>query len=292
MSRAWIVACLLFTGCAASAGPTRGAFESDLAVDTLSTAGMLAVGILVDREKYGWHEVSPCHGDKRAATRADQAQFAGLSPQEGTCEVSRVPALDRPVTTLKWDAARPMSDVGLLSMLAMPFAVSAIHTGVQGVPSENFGIDGLVITQTLSATLMATALMKVMVARARPLTYNPDFDKAVRYSGDARLSFPSGHSALAFSAASATAVMLLRRYPGGRGAYLGTLGAYLGATSVATLRVLAGKHFITDVLAGAALGTVIGLAIPLAHVNEGETEPTGLGQNRSTVPVLGFGGAF
>ncbi|MGE5413366.1 MAG: phosphatase PAP2 family protein, partial [Syntrophomonadaceae bacterium] len=35
--------------------------------------------------------------------------------------------------------------------------------------------------------------------------------------------------------------------------------------SVAVERVLAGRHFYTDVIAGAAAGTAFGIAIPLLH---------------------------
>ncbi len=269
-----------------------GGFDSDLTTDILSSAGMLAVGLLADREKHSWSEVSPCEGARHSPSQEERAAFAALGPGEGTCDVSRVPSVDRVVTRLKWDPARRLSDLGLLGLLAVPFGVAAVHTGVQQVPASAFAVDSVVITQTLSATLVTTALLKMMVARARPLTYNPDFSASTRFSGDARLSFPSGHSSMAFSAASLTAVMLLKRYPGHVGAYLGTASAYLAASSVATLRVLAGKHFITDVIAGAALGTVIGLVIPLSHVNEGETDGAELGHNRASAPVFSFGGSF
>ena len=38
-----------------------------------------------------------------------------------------------------------------------------------------------------------------------------------------------------------------------------------GAAAVGTLRVAAGRHFPTDVLAGAALGSLIGWLIPTVH---------------------------
>lgn len=258
-----------------------GGFEVDVLTDVVSTLGMSAVGLLMDREKEAWAGQSPC----------------GSPPADGeaVCDSRVVPPLDRPVTRLGWRPARRISDVAVLAMIGLPFAVSAADTGANRLDAENVAVDGLVISQTLAATFLTTNLIKVMARRARPFTYNPDFPVLERHEGDARLSFPSGHSSLSFAAASVTAVMLLRRYPGRAGA-LGAAGAYVGASAVAALRVLAGKHFISDVVAGAALGIAIGLAFPLAHargpVEGGETTAAVRAQDRALVPVLSFGGDF
>lgn len=295
MSRALLIAAVLAAASSACAGggglgvrrqaltsPRPNGFEVDVLTDAVTTAGMAAVGILMDRQKEDWRGQSPC------------PEPAPVDPA-AVCDARAVPALDRPVTRLGWGPARRASDVAVLGMLALPFAVSAADTGAQRLPAENVAVDGLVIGQTLSATLLATSLLKVMARRARPFTYNPDFPAIERHEGDARLSFPSGHSSLSFAAASVTAVMLLRRYPG-PGGVAGAVGAYLGASGVATLRVLAGKHFISDVLVGAALGTALGLAFPLAHARDeakvGETAAAVRGQDRALVPVLSFGGVF
>lgn len=269
-----------------------GGFDSDVATDVLSTAGMFLAGVLVDREKLDWDRVSPCEGPRRAPNAEDELRFSRLDGRGGTCDPRQVPQIDRWVTRQNWSPARRLSDVLLLGMLALPFGVSAADTGFNDVPADNFGVDALIIGQTLSADLLITALLKVMVRRARPLTYNPDFDKAVRFGGDARLSFPSGHASMAFAAASVTAVMLTKRYPGQTAAHLGVVGAYLGASSVAALRVVGGKHFLTDVIAGAALGTLVGLTIPLGHAASGETSGAEAGQNQGALPIFSLGGTF
>ena len=41
--------------------------------------------------------------------------------------------------------------------------------------------------------------------------------------------------------------------------------AILGGTTVAALRAAAGRHFPTDVLTGAVVGSAVGLAVPALH---------------------------
>ena len=75
-----------------------------------------------------------------------------------------------------------------------------------------------------------------------------------RPDGSDDLSFPSGHAALAFAAATLTQHALARSHlaPGPRRA-LG-LAAWGMAAATAWARVEAGAHYPSDVLAGAALG--------------------------------------
>jgi undecaprenyl-diphosphatase len=65
-----------------------------------------------------------------------------------------------------------------------------------------------------------------------------------------RFSFPSGHSITAFAIAVSLGLFYPAIFP----------GLLFLAVSVALSRILLGMHFLTDVLAGAALGTVLGYA--------------------------------
>jgi undecaprenyl-diphosphatase len=65
-----------------------------------------------------------------------------------------------------------------------------------------------------------------------------------------QFSFPSGHTITAF----AVAVSLSSFYPNL------TMGLLFCAISVAASRILLGMHFLSDVLAGAAIGAGLGLA--------------------------------
>ncbi|HET6658222.1 MAG TPA: phosphatase PAP2 family protein [Gaiellaceae bacterium] len=97
-----------------------------------------------------------------------------------------------------------------------------------------------------TADLLALAV-KAGVERPRPTRTIPQADPLMGASG---WSFPSGHAATAF--AGAVALTYLWR----RGAPL----FFLLAAAIAFSRVYVGVHYPGDVVAGAALGTVVGLA--------------------------------
>lgn len=101
--------------------------------------------------------------------------------------------------------------------------------------------------------------MKSSIYRLRPYTYfsgSPDFD-------DIDESFPSGHSIMAFTGAAFTHMLFALRYPESKFRLPVTIGAWTLAGATVALRVASGNHFLTDVLTGAAIGSLFGVAVPL-----------------------------
>jgi undecaprenyl-diphosphatase len=95
--------------------------------------------------------------------------------------------------------------------------------------------------------------IKMLFERVRPLPYE---DVEFRYGMRRPItsSFPSGHATAAFCAATLM---------GGGPAW------YVAAAAVASTRVYVKLHYASDVIAGAALGTVLGLAMrPFVHWRE------------------------
>jgi len=86
-----------------------------------------------------------------------------------------------------------------------------------------------------------------------------------RDAKDVSGSFYSGHSSAAFATAVFTANWFDRTHPGSSATPWVWGGALTTATTVAVLRVAAGKHYPTDVIVGAMMGTVIGWGVPKFH---------------------------
>ena len=91
--------------------------------------------------------------------------------------------------------------------------------------------------------------VKKATGRKRPCTFEPHC-WATLLPPD-QFSFPSGHTITAF----AVALSLSRFYPD-----LG-VGLMFCAFSIAASRILLGMHFLSDVLAGAAIGTMLAYGI-------------------------------
>jgi membrane-associated phospholipid phosphatase len=122
-----------------------------------------------------------------------------------------------------------------------------------------------VCAQSMLMNLNITKTLKHSIRRPRPLVFASGTPAERIYDRDARLSFPSGHASTAFCLATSLS-LALRTYEvklATRQWITGSAFALAGTTAV--LRVVAGKHYPGDVLAGAALGTGIALLNHYLH---------------------------
>jgi len=104
--------------------------------------------------------------------------------------------------------------------------------------------------------------LKAVVERNRPYMYFDNPPASLVAEGDHLDSFPSGHAIMAFTGAGYTATLFARRYPDSPYRWPAVAGAYALATATVALRVGSGSHFMTDVAAGAAIGTFFGFIVP------------------------------
>jgi undecaprenyl-diphosphatase len=104
---------------------------------------------------------------------------------------------------------------------------------------------------TLTASLVVAPL-KELFGRARPPVAEPELGSVVALPENA--SFPSGHSATAFAAATAIAILSPRMRPYALGL----------AAAIALSRVYLRVHFPIDVIAGALLGAGLGAVAAFA----------------------------
>lgn len=161
-----------------------------------------------------------------------------------------------------WDdprAAGRWSDVlafGVVpAALAGGLALSARSAGDAGA----FWVDAMAVAEAASVSFLLNQVVKELSARPRPYVL-AGRDLPWVSAGERYLSFYSGHTALSFSVATAAATVAFRR--GYRSAWIVTAGGLAAATAVGYLRVAADMHHLTDVLAGAAAGALVGFAVP------------------------------
>jgi undecaprenyl-diphosphatase len=119
-------------------------------------------------------------------------------------------------------------------------AVLAAHD-----PAGNAACVTAAIASAAGIVLFRT--LKKLVGRPRPCTFEPHC-WATLLPPD-QFSFPSGHSITAFAVAVSLGLFFPAAWP----------PLLFIATSVAASRVLLGMHFLSDVLAGALLGSILAL---------------------------------
>jgi membrane-associated phospholipid phosphatase len=167
-------------------------------------------------------------------------------------------------------AAGRSSDHARNAALLLPVVVSAF-TARGPERLRDLAVAGVVYTEAVLITSTLTRFVKVLTARPRPGVYAPQpaahgAPYAVLDVG-AFHSMPSSHAAAAWTGASValTHHLLLRPRAGwGERFGLGFAGGALGGAAAA-LRVHAGAHFPSDVVAGSGIGIAIGTLVPLAH---------------------------
>jgi membrane-associated phospholipid phosphatase len=142
--------------------------------------------------------------------------------------------------------------------------------------------DVVPVMQAGIVTGVLNQAFKLLFVRRRPFAEFKGRSTQTR-KGDVNTSFFSGHTGLAFAMASSSgAVASLREYRSAPAIWIG--GGMLAVTT-GYLRVAADAHYATDVIAGAVVGTAVGLAIPLLFHRDVLTDedPVARTQKRGTV---------
>jgi membrane-associated phospholipid phosphatase len=198
-----------------------------------------------------------------AVTKALDARMPALTPADlGRLQASAVPRVDRSATRRWSPAADAWSDVLMWGALCAPLALTASASGRKD-PETLLALHA----ETVVWTIALTQITKSLVQRTRPFAYNPatEIPAGEWLRKSARRSFPSGHAANAFAGAVALAGIYARLHPGDSARAWVWGGSLTVASTVGLLRYLSGRHFPTDIVAGAALGAAVGYAVPRLH---------------------------
>jgi len=139
--------------------------------------------------------------------------------------------------------------------------VAAFGVG-RAVHSPHLADLGLHATEAIVLSGAVTGLVKGVAGRTRPFASPGDADAFSLGSGfgsGTRASFPSGHTTAAFAAAAAVTEEARGWWPAGR--WLVATVMYGGAATVGLARMYDDKHWASDVVLGAGVGTISGLAV-------------------------------
>ena len=136
--------------------------------------------------------------------------------------------------------------------------------------------DMVVILQSIAWTNAAALMVKMASRRPRPFMYGDSAPEALRTETGAAFSFFSGHTGNAFAASTALFQTLRRRHPNSALPWVALAVGDAIAIGVAIGRVQAGHHFPTDVIAGALVGTSLGLLLPALHDHPVQVTPLAL----------------
>lgn len=157
-------------------------------------------------------------------------------------------------------------NLSLVSDITSALSMVAPATFLFAAPSSDWVEVGLSYAPTLLASYAVRTVMKNTITRQRPYQLPGHSDLGTDPS-DHDASFPSGHTLMAFSSAAYTQTVFSLKYPDSPYKTAVTATTWALAATTAVLRVASGNHFVTDVLAGAAIGGLLGFAGPyLTHI--------------------------
>ena len=192
-----------------------------------------------------------------------------------TLDPGDIPGLDRSAIDNYSTGLSDFSDILVGAVILTPAGL---------LTSEKIRNDALTVgvmyAEVLALANLGPELFKVLAPRARPYVYNPGVPQSEKTTVYAKESFFSGHTSNAFASAIFLSSVYSAYYPDSRWSpYIwgGSLGL---ATLVGYLRYGSGKHFPTDILAGAVWGSAIGFLVPYFHRTDNNPD---MGWN----PVIG-----
>ena len=151
-------------------------------------------------------------------------------------------------------------DLSLVSDITMGLSLVAPGFLALNAPPSDYLSVGVSYASTMAISYFGIrSPLKANIERERPYvgeTSRPS-DTSEDYD-----SFPSGHTLMAFAAAAYTQTLSNLWYPDSKSMKVVSIATWTLASATAVLRVVSGNHYVSDVLAGAAIGSVVGFLGP------------------------------
>ena len=199
--------------------------------------------------------------------------------------------------TAGWLVSRETADVlsNVLAYAVVPagaFASALTATGPHASDGAGWRAASIIEQSAIvSSALVQT--VKLVTARKRPFVRygtgetsgSYDVSDFGSYSG-----FPSGHTAWVTSLAVGTATTLTLEESSAAPWAWGAAAA--ASITAASLRMMAEKHYFTDVAAGALIGGACGVIMPLLHRRNGPLSSSSSRSGVAPAPALAMSGTF
>ena len=219
-----------------------------------------------------WKKDAIISGTGLALLGADLLINSAVKPLS-TSEIQNLNAqdihrFDRWATEQNSESAAQRSDFGLYGS-ALLGASSTLLFPLKSENSSNFMQDfsilAVIFLETNVINVTGTNIIKGTVKRTRPYVYNPLVSMDKKMEEDARKSYISGHTSASVANAFFFAKVFSDYYPESKWKPLVWGGAIALPAWTGLERVLAGKHFPSDVISGYLFGAACGYFIPHLH---------------------------
>jgi membrane-associated phospholipid phosphatase len=190
---------------------------------------------------------------------------------------------DRFVSYNYSERASKLSDILLYTCMTSPLLLLSSKS----IRNDIVVISGMYL-ESLIFGVALPAYGKSGIQRIRPYTYNPELPLNKKLTAEAKRSFFSGHTTMAFTSMVFLSTIYSTYYPESKAKPYIWTGSLLLASTVGYLRMAAGSHFLTDVLVGAIVGTTIGYIIPKIHETDKPDPALLMPEDSPRAPLISF----
>ena len=179
-------------------------------------------------------------------------------------------ALQEPQRQKRWIFQEGSKIVRTIAVPGAPIIGTTMYAVGRLSHNEHLAEVGLHGTEALFVGELVGTVLKDIFGRARPYVDttgpNPDDWQLLRglRGGTKYQSFPSGHTVAAFAAAAAVSTETSVWWPEVTYALIGP-ALYVGAATVGISRMYNNRHWASDVMLGAAIGTFAGIKVVRYH---------------------------
>ncbi|MBS1913688.1 MAG: phosphatase PAP2 family protein [Bacteroidetes bacterium] len=160
------------------------------------------------------------------------------------------------------------TDAGNSYGTPLPAAIVAGGLYLTGIVFDRPGVrrSGRHVVQSILYASVITVTLKTILGRHRPMLNQGPFVYSGPTVNDDFNSLPSGHTTLAFALSSTLAADIDNTWA--------SIGLYGVATLTAASRIYADRHWFSDTILGAVIGTACGYGV--VHLHDPDSKQTGL----------------